>query len=93
GAFSTYLRSLKDSQKRGRVTGKIDHKIVCRRQGRMREKIARRVSAVDQIGWDEAKQERCKKFLIFEYTSSDESELSEDETGPDVKRFVTKRLT
>ena len=34
----------------------------------------------------------AKKFLIFEYTSSDESELSEDETGPDVKRFVTKRL-
>ena len=56
------------------------------------QKIARRVSSVDQIGWDEAKQERCKKFLIFEYTSSDESELSEDETGPDVKRFVTKRL-
>ena len=47
---------------------------------------------MDQIGWDEAKQERCKKFLIFEYTSSDKSELSEDETGPDVKRFVTKRL-
>ena len=47
---------------------------------------------MDQIGWDEAKQERCKKFLIFDYTSSDKSELSEDETGPDVKRFVTKRL-
>lgn len=57
------------------------------------QKIAQRVSAVDQLGWDEAKQERCKKFLIFEYTSSDESEFSEDETGPDVKRFVTKRLT
>ena len=26
------------------------------------QKIARRVSAVDQIGWDEAKQERCKKI-------------------------------
>lgn len=44
------------------------------------------------MGWDEAKQEKCKKFLTTEYTSSDESELSEDETGPDVKRFVTKRL-
>ena len=39
-----------------------------------------------------SKQGKCKKFLTVEYTSSDESELSEDETGPDVKRFVTKRL-
>ena len=31
-------------------------------------------------------------FLSIEYTSSDNSELSKDETGPDVKRFVTKRL-
>ena len=31
-------------------------------------------------------------FLSIEYTRSDDSELSEDETGPDVKRFVTKRL-
>ena len=30
-------------------------------------------------------------FLSIEYTSSDDSEPSEDETGPDVKRFVTKR--
>ncbi|PFX17313.1 hypothetical protein AWC38_SpisGene18364 [Stylophora pistillata] len=78
GAFSTYLKSL-------RVLGKIDHKIVSK-------KIARRVSAVDQMGWDEAKQEKRKKYLTIEYTSSDESELSEDEAGPDVKRFVTKRL-
>lgn len=34
----------------------------------------------------------CCKFLTFDYTSSDESEISEDENGEDAKRFVTKRL-
>ncbi|XP_078378783.1 uncharacterized protein LOC144661938 [Oculina patagonica] len=92
GAFSTYLRSLKDGQKRRRVSGKVEHKIVCRRQGRLREKIARRVSAIDKMDWEESKKARCKKFMTVEYTSSDESELSEDEDGGDVKRFVTKRL-
>ena len=36
-AYLTYMRSLKDSQKRRRVQGKLEHKIVCRRQGRLRE--------------------------------------------------------
>ena len=35
-AYLTYMRSLKDSQKRRRVQGKLEHKIVCRRQGRLR---------------------------------------------------------
>lgn len=91
-AYLTYMRSLKDSQKRRRVQGKLEHKIVCRRQGRLREKITRRVSAMEFLDWEDNKKERAKKFCTTEYTSSDESELSEDETGPDVKRFVTKRL-
>lgn len=41
------------------------------------------MSVVDQMGWDEEKQKRCKNYLTPEYTSSDESEVSEDETGPD----------
>lgn len=56
------------------------------------QKINRRVYAVDQEDWNVAQKERCKKFLTIEYTSSDESELSEDDNGVDVKRFVTKRL-
>ena len=36
------------------------------------------MSVVDQMGWDEEKQKRCKNYLTPEYTSSDE-----DETGPD----------
>ncbi|KAJ7383101.1 hypothetical protein OS493_030631 [Desmophyllum pertusum] len=92
-SFLTYLRSLKDSQKRRRVPGKTEHKIVCRRQGRVREKSARRVAAIDQMDWDDAKKGRAKKGLGVEYTSSDESEVSEDESDCDRKRFVTKRLS
>ena len=57
------------------------------------QKIARRKAAVDTMDWEDTKKERCKKFLIANYTSSDESEMSEDENGHDVKRFVTKRLS
>ena len=57
------------------------------------QKIARRKAAVDTLDWEDSKKERCKKFLIADYTSSDESEMSEDENGLDVKRFVTKRLS
>ena len=57
------------------------------------QKIARRKAAVDTLDWEDSKKERCKKFLIADYTSSDESEMSEDENGLDVERFVTKRLS
>lgn len=57
------------------------------------QKISRRCSAVDTLDWEEKKKERCKKFLVAEYTSSDESEVSEDENGCNVKRFVVKRLS
>ena len=56
------------------------------------QKIARRISAINGMDWDDTKKERCCKFLTFDYTSSDESEISEDENGEDAKRFVTKRL-
>ena len=45
--------------------------------------------------WDDAKKERCNKYLKLHklnYTSSDESKLSESESKCDTKRFVTKRL-
>ena len=57
------------------------------------KKIAQRKAAVDTMDWEDTKKERCKKFLNADYTSSDESEMSEDENGHDVKRFVTKRLS
>ena len=53
----------------------------------------RRVAVVDRMGWDEAKREKVKKCLTIDYTSSDESELSEDEDGGVIKRFITKRLS
>ena len=56
------------------------------------QKIARRISAINGMDWDDGKKEWCCKFLTFDYTSSDESEISEDENGEDAKRFVTKRL-
>ena len=59
------------------------------------QKVPRRVSPVDQVDWDDAKKERCNKYLKLHklnYTSSDESKLSENESKCDTKRFVTKRL-
>ena len=53
----------------------------------------RRVAVVERMGWDEAKREKVKKCLTIDYTSSDESELSEDEDGGVIKRFITKRLS
>ena len=51
------------------------------------------VAVVERMGWDEAKREKVKKCLTIDYTSSDESELSEDEDGGVIKRFITKRLS
>ena len=48
---------------------------------------------MDAQDWDERKKERCKKFIVPEYTSSDESEISEDENGCDVRGFAVKRLS
>ena len=45
------------------------------------------------MDWEEAKKERVKQCLTKEYTSSDESEVSEDENGDTTKRFVVKRLS
>ena len=59
------------------------------------QKVPRRVSPLDQVDWDDAKKERCNKYLKLHklnYTSSDESKLSENESKCDTKRFVTKRL-
>ena len=56
------------------------------------QKIARRCVAADSYDWDDKKKERCKKFIVKDYTSSDESEMSEDENGCDVKRFIVRRL-
>lgn len=41
--------------------------------------------------WNDEKKERGKKKKsIIEYTSSDESEVSDDENGPERKRFLTR---
>lgn len=45
------------------------------------------------MDWEEAKKERVKQCLTKEYTSSDESEFSEDESGDTTKRFAVKRLS
>ena len=42
------------------------------------------------MDWNETKKNRCRRYLTVEYTSSDESELSEDESGADTKRFGLK---
>ncbi|CAH3039868.1 unnamed protein product, partial [Pocillopora meandrina] len=72
--FLTYLRSLKDGEKRKKKPGKVKHKIICRRQGRLLEVIL-----TERMDWDDAKKDRCQEYLTIDYTSSDESELSEDE--------------
>ena len=57
------------------------------------QKIDRQIAAVEQLGWEEAKKERVKICLTKECTSSDESEVSEDESGVTIKRFAVKRLS
>lgn len=43
------------------------------------QKIARRIAAIDQMAdWNDEKKERGKKVFTIEYTSSDESEVSDD---------------
>lgn len=42
--------------------------------------------------WNDEKKEHGKKVLTIEYTSSDESEVSDDENGPERERFLTKGL-
>ena len=57
------------------------------------QKIDRRIAVVEQMDWEEAGKERVKQYLTKEYTSSDESEVSEDESGDTTKRFAVKRLS
>ena len=57
------------------------------------QKIDRRIAVVEQMDWEEARKERVKQYLTKEYTSSDESEVSEDESGDTTKRFAVKRLS
>ena len=59
------------------------------------QKVPRQVSPVDQMDWDDAKKECCNKYLKLHklnYTSSDESKFSENESKCDTKSFVTKGL-
>ena len=37
------------------------------------------MSAIELLDWEDDKKKRVRKFFTIEYTSSDESELSEDE--------------
>ena len=46
---------------------------------------------MNQMNWEESKAERVKKFLTYDYTSSDKSELSEDESGGEVKKKLRQR--
>lgn len=57
------------------------------------QKIDRRIAVVEQMDWEEARKERVKQYLTKEHTSSDESEVSEDESGDTTKRFAVKRLS
>lgn len=52
-----------------------------------------RLAVVEHLEWEDAKKDKVKKCLTVEYTSSDESEVSEDESGVTTKRFITKRLS
>ena len=50
--------------------------------------------ALEKVDWLEATKEQVRAVLLPEYTSSDESQLSEDseEDEPVVCRYMTKRL-
>ncbi|KAK3742129.1 hypothetical protein QZH41_015759, partial [Actinostola sp. cb2023] len=91
-ALATYFKTLKDSKRRKQKKGAVDHKTTCRRQGRLREKIARRDWAVDHVGFSEREKRSVKSVLCRAFTSSDESETEDMEDGSRKKRFFCKEV-
>ncbi|KAK3745435.1 hypothetical protein QZH41_005078 [Actinostola sp. cb2023] len=93
-AGATYFKSRKDAKRRT-ISGKVEeHKTICRRQGRMRDKMQRRLDTLEKNECDEDTKRKMKKALTLQYTSSDESEVSEDEQSgvPLVKGYLVKKL-
>ncbi|XP_031557250.1 uncharacterized protein LOC116293893 [Actinia tenebrosa] len=93
GAASSYFKSRRDKNTR-KNKGEVDkHRTLCRRQGRMRDKLRRRIETLSSTKCSEDRKETIKKALILGYTSSDESDLSEDENGDlKLKGYLVKKL-
>jgi len=91
GAAATYFKSLNDAAIRAKRGKKEDHKRLCRKQGRMRD---RRLSSIIAQPWSEEKKTLVKLVVgSMEYTSSDESNFSEDENeGMQLSGYLVKRL-
>ncbi|XP_073253174.1 uncharacterized protein [Porites lutea] len=94
GAAATYLKSLYDAAMRAKK-GKLEaHKDLCRRQGRMRDKTQKRLVTLKTMPWSNEKKAQVEEAVgSLAYTSSDESDFSEDESGQSkLSRYLVKRL-
>ncbi|XP_068710422.1 uncharacterized protein [Montipora foliosa] len=94
GAAATYFKSLCNASTRAKK-GKLEaHRTLCRRQGRMRDKIQRRLASLRKMPWSEEKKAMLEGVIKSPtYTSSDESDFSEDENGESrVAGYLVKRL-
>ncbi|KAK3748058.1 hypothetical protein QZH41_004202 [Actinostola sp. cb2023] len=90
----TYYKSLSDAVRRKKNKSADNHNIICRRQGRMREKLSRRKGALKKVAWNEATKKEASMALTLECTSSDESEYEEssDTEEPELVRYQIKPL-
>lgn len=86
-AFKRYFLSTFETERKKEQGKYEEHKRLCRRQGRKREKVTRRTLALDKIGWDTQKKGQMAELLITEaYMSSEDS----DDNG---RRYVVKELS
>ena len=58
------------------------------------QKLENRLLALEKVNWSESTKEEVRAVMLPEYTSSDQSQLSEDssEDEPVVCRYLKKRL-
>lgn len=94
GAAATYLKSLHDASMRAKKGKREAHKNLCRKQGRVRDKIQRRLQTLKTMPWSEEKKALVEQAVgSSQYTSSDESDFSDDENGqPKLSGYLVKKL-
>ncbi|XP_031557645.1 uncharacterized protein LOC116294229 isoform X2 [Actinia tenebrosa] len=92
-AGASYFKSRRDANSRDMKNNADEHRRVCRRQGRIRDKLQRQLDMLEKVNCGQEKREKHREVLTLEYTSSDESDISEDEDGkPQLKSYLTKKF-
>lgn len=92
-AAATNLKSLHDASMRAKKGKQEAHKNLCWKQGRVRDKIQRRLQTLNTMPWSEEKKALVEQAVgSSQYTSSDESDFSDDENGqPKLSGYLVKK--